>query len=79
TVFDIGFPTSILVGLTLLMVLMTDLGSFLQQLFSQGVMFTQGHVAVRFYVTLSRLAAKRPATCPVAGRQFMGAMASISP
>lgn len=42
TVFNIGFPTSILVGLTLLMVLMTDLGSFLQQLFSQGIMFTQG-------------------------------------
>ncbi|PRY64601.1 flagellar biosynthetic protein FliR [Vreelandella songnenensis] len=37
TVFNIGFPTSLIVGLTLLMVLMTDIGRFLQSLFSQGL------------------------------------------
>lgn len=42
TVFNIGFPTSLTVGLTLLMVLMTDIGRFLQQLFSQGLAFMQG-------------------------------------
>lgn len=42
TVFNIGFPTSLTVGLVLMMVLMTDLGRFLQSLFSQGVNFMQG-------------------------------------
>ncbi|MCL7929292.1 flagellar biosynthetic protein FliR [Halomonas llamarensis] len=42
TVFNIGFPTSLTVGLTLMMVLMTDIGSFLQRLFSDGVAFMQG-------------------------------------
>lgn len=37
TVFNIGFPTSLIVGLTLMMVLMTDIGRFLQSLFSQGL------------------------------------------
>ncbi|WP_355660202.1 flagellar biosynthetic protein FliR [Halomonas salifodinae] len=37
TVFNIGFPTSLTVGLFLLMVLMTDLGRFLSRLFSQGI------------------------------------------
>ncbi|TDO16781.1 MULTISPECIES: flagellar biosynthetic protein FliR [Halomonas] len=41
TVFNIGFPTSLTVGLILLMVLMTDLGSFLERLFSQGLGFLQ--------------------------------------
>ncbi|PAU70698.1 flagellar biosynthetic protein FliR [Vreelandella alkaliphila] len=41
TVFNIGFPASLTVGLTLLMVLMTDIGRFLQQLFSQGLAFMQ--------------------------------------
>ena len=41
TVFNIGFPTSLTVGIVLLMVLMSDIGSFLQQLFSQGISFTQ--------------------------------------
>ena len=39
TVFNIGFPTSLTVGLTLLMVLMTDIGRFLQRLFSNGLQF----------------------------------------
>ncbi|TVP50481.1 MAG: flagellar biosynthetic protein FliR [Halomonas sp.] len=42
TVFNIGFPTSLIVGLTLMMVLMTDIGRFLQGLFSQGLAFMQG-------------------------------------
>ncbi|PCF94020.1 flagellar biosynthetic protein FliR [Vreelandella nigrificans] len=41
TVFNIGFPTSLTVGLILLMVLMTDIGRFLQRLFSQGLAFMQ--------------------------------------
>ncbi|AIA74546.1 flagellar biosynthesis protein FliR [Halomonas campaniensis] len=41
TVFNIGFPASLTVGLILLMVLMTDIGRFLQQLFSQGLAFMQ--------------------------------------
>ncbi|MDR5875290.1 flagellar biosynthetic protein FliR [Halomonas sp. CUBES01] len=41
TVFNIGFPTSLTVGLILLMVLMTDLGRFLERLFSQGINFMQ--------------------------------------
>ncbi|SES01255.1 flagellar biosynthetic protein FliR [Vreelandella subterranea] len=42
TVFNIGFPTSLTVGLLLMMVLMTDLERFLQRLFSQGIDFMQG-------------------------------------
>ena len=41
TVFNIGFPTSLIVGLILMMVLMTDMGSFLERLFSQGIGFMQ--------------------------------------
>lgn len=41
TVFNIGFPASLTVGLILLMVLMTDIGRFLQRLFSQGLTFMQ--------------------------------------
>lgn len=37
TVFNIGFPTSLTVGLFLMMILMTDLGRFLQGLFSQAL------------------------------------------
>lgn len=39
TVFNIGFPTSLTVGLILLMVLMTDMSRFLQRLFSNGIQF----------------------------------------
>lgn len=39
TVFNIGFPTSLTVGLVLLMVLMTDMSRFLQRLFSNGIQF----------------------------------------
>ncbi|BBI47673.1 hypothetical protein HORIV_00940 [Vreelandella olivaria] len=42
TVFNIGFPTSLIVGLILMMVLMTDMDSFLERLFSQGIGFMQG-------------------------------------
>lgn len=41
TVFNIGFPTSLTVGLILLMVLMTDLGSFLERHFARGLAFLQ--------------------------------------
>ncbi len=37
TVFSIGFPVSLTLGLVLLLVLMTDLGRFLQLLFEQGL------------------------------------------
>ncbi|RAH37123.1 flagellar biosynthetic protein FliR [Halomonas sp. SL1] len=39
TVFNIGFPASLTVGVVLLMVLMTDLGRVLQRLFGQGLTF----------------------------------------
>jgi len=39
TVFNIGFPTSLTVGLALLMVLMTDLGRFLERHFYHGLEF----------------------------------------
>ncbi|MCG6656256.1 flagellar biosynthetic protein FliR [Halomonas campisalis] len=39
TVFNIGFPTSLTVGIFLLGVLMTDMGRFLQRLFSNGLSF----------------------------------------
>lgn len=39
TVFNIGFPMTLTVGLVLLMVLMTDMGRFLQRLFSHGIQF----------------------------------------
>ncbi|NYT71483.1 flagellar biosynthetic protein FliR [Halomonas sp. QX-2] len=41
TVFNIGFPTSLIVGLILMMVLMTDISRFLQRLFTQGLGFMQ--------------------------------------
>ncbi|TLM79970.1 flagellar biosynthetic protein FliR [Microbulbifer harenosus] len=37
TVFSIGFPVSLTLGLLLLLMLMTDLGRFLQLLFEQGL------------------------------------------
>jgi flagellar biosynthetic protein FliR len=43
TVFNIGFPTSLVVGIFLIMVLMTDLGRFLQGLFGQALS-TQQHL-----------------------------------
>ena len=39
TVFNIGFPMSLTMGLVLLMVLMTDMSRFLQVLFSNGIQF----------------------------------------
>ncbi|WP_163559789.1 flagellar biosynthetic protein FliR [Halomonas sp. NO4] len=39
TVFNIGFPTSLTVGLILLMVLMTDISRFLARLFGNGLAF----------------------------------------
>ncbi|MGL6159402.1 flagellar biosynthetic protein FliR [Microbulbifer sp.] len=41
TVFSVGFPTSLTLGLFLLLTLMTDFGRFLQQLFGQGLGFLQ--------------------------------------
>jgi len=41
TVFSIGFPMSLTAGLFLLMVLMNDLGKFLQGLFTQALQFMQ--------------------------------------
>lgn len=41
TVFSVGFPTSLTLGLFLLMVLMTDFGRFLQGLFGRGLFFLQ--------------------------------------
>ncbi|MCX2802138.1 flagellar biosynthetic protein FliR [Microbulbifer thermotolerans] len=41
TVFSVGFPTSLTLGLLLLTVLMTDFGRFLQQLFGGGLLFLQ--------------------------------------
>ncbi|MDR5898748.1 flagellar biosynthetic protein FliR [Halomonas vilamensis] len=51
TVFNIGFPTSLTVGLTLMMVLMTDIGRFLQRLFSNGVAFMQGLIELMAQVS----------------------------
>ncbi|GAA3540323.1 flagellar biosynthetic protein FliR [Zobellella aerophila] len=39
TVFSVGFPLTLTVGIFLLMVLMTDIGRFLQGLFGQGLIF----------------------------------------
>ncbi len=44
TVFSVGFPTSLTLGLFLLTVLMTDFGRFLQGLFGQGLDFLQALV-----------------------------------
>jgi flagellar biosynthesis protein FliR len=41
TVFSVGFPLTMMVGLVLLMAMMTDLGRFLQRLFGQGLTFMQ--------------------------------------
>lgn len=39
TVFNVGFPMSLTVGILLLMVLMTDIGRFLERLFSDSLLF----------------------------------------
>ncbi|ASK34803.1 flagellar biosynthetic protein FliR [Alloalcanivorax mobilis] len=44
TVFSVGFPTSLTVGIFLLMVLMTDFGRFLQGLFGDGLAFLRALV-----------------------------------
>jgi flagellar biosynthesis protein FliR len=41
TVFSVGFPLSLTVGLVLLMVLMTDLARYLEKLFSETLQFLQ--------------------------------------
>lgn len=41
TIFSIGFPMSLLAGLFLLSVMMTDLAGFLDRLFAQGLEFMQ--------------------------------------
>lgn len=46
TVFSIGFPMSLTAGLFLLMVLMNDLGKFLQSLFTQGLQFMQELIVI---------------------------------
>lgn len=46
TVFSVGFPASLTLGIFLLTVLMTDLGRFLQHLFGQGLGFLQQLVEV---------------------------------
>lgn len=46
TVFSIGFPMSLMTGLILLGVLMSDFGSFVEALFAQGLGFLQGFVEV---------------------------------
>ena len=45
TVFSVGFPTSLTLGLFLLTILMTDFGRFLQGLFAQGLGFLEQLVA----------------------------------
>lgn len=42
TVFNIGFPAKLVAGIILMMVLMTQLSPFLQQLFNQGIAFMHG-------------------------------------
>lgn len=44
TVFSVGFPLTLTMGIFLLMILMTDLGSFLERLFSHGLGFMQQFV-----------------------------------
>lgn len=39
TVFNIGFPMTLLIGIALLMVLMTDISGFLQRLYGNGIAF----------------------------------------
>lgn len=45
TVFSVGFPMSLLLGLVLLMVLMTDLGGYMQKLFRMGLAMIEQTVA----------------------------------
>lgn len=44
TIFSIGFPMYLTAGLFLLMVLMGDMGQFLERLFAQGLLFMQDFV-----------------------------------
>lgn len=41
TIFSVGFPMTLTVGLILLMVLMMDFGRFLESLFAEGFLFMQ--------------------------------------
>lgn len=41
TVFSVGFPMTLTIGLALIMILMGDLGSFLESLFAEGFSFIQ--------------------------------------
>ncbi|MFG6176422.1 flagellar biosynthetic protein FliR [Halomonas sp. THAF12] len=44
TIFSIGFPAQLTMGVALLMVLMTDLDRFLERLFGQGLAFLRGFI-----------------------------------
>jgi len=44
TVFSVGFPTSLTLGLALIGVLMTDLGRYLDALFGQGLQTLQAMI-----------------------------------
>ncbi|XKE45457.1 flagellar biosynthetic protein FliR [Halomonas organivorans] len=46
TIFSIGFPSQLTMGVALLMVLMTDLDRFLERLFSQGLAFLRNFLEV---------------------------------
>lgn len=41
TIFNIGFPASLLLGIVMLMILMTDIAAFLERMFSRGLAFLQ--------------------------------------
>lgn len=41
TVFSVGFPITLTIGIALMMILMTDLSRFLENLFAQGFSFLQ--------------------------------------
>lgn len=46
TIFSIGFPLTLTVGLILMMVLMSDLGRFLERLFAEGFAFMRELLAL---------------------------------
>lgn len=51
TIFSIGFPLTLVIGVVLLMVLMTDLGRFLESLFADAFLFLQQLLALMAPVT----------------------------
>nr|WP_297457493.1 flagellar biosynthetic protein FliR [uncultured Halomonas sp.] len=46
TIFSVGFPLTLVVGLALMMVLMSDLAGFLERLFMEGFAFMRELIAV---------------------------------